>query len=66
MFITKGMLFDKMMYILERTKCLSLVQLNNVYNKFLKCALPQKEKPNLSDNRDLIIKYMINGLLALS
>lgn len=56
MFITKAVLFDKMQYILEGTKCLSLVELNYVYNKFLKYALPQKEKPNLSDNRDLKIK----------
>lgn len=66
MFITKAVLFDKMQYILEGTTCLSLVELNYVYNKFLKYALPQKEKTNLSDNRDLKIKYMITGLLALS
>lgn len=66
MFITKVLLFDKMQYTLEGTKCLCLVQLNYIYNKFLKYPLPQKEKPNLSDNRDLKIKYMITGLLALS
>lgn len=65
MFITKAVFFDKMQYILEGTKCLSLVELNYVYNKILKYALPRKEKPNLSDNRDLKIKYMITGLLAL-
>lgn len=50
---------------MEGIKCLSLVEFNYVYNKILKYVLFWKEKLNLSDNRNLKIKYMIIGLFVL-